>query len=152
MKLNLPKLLFIATFCFGVTATLFVLLSFKAYKSAVSDTDTTYNKNVVREVLSSQDLFIVKMSRIKGKKNKFNLDAKLRNTFTVIRYTDDTTIVELDWILCPDGKCPEAKLYKEGTGESVRLDSVMKRAKAVLKINQRAMDNLRKGKINKFTL
>jgi len=63
----------------------------------------------IREILTSQQLFVTKLMPLAGKYKKTGQGdkAELRDAFKVIRYEGDSTYLELDWTLCPDGNCPE---------------------------------------------
>jgi hypothetical protein len=87
----------------------------------------------VREILLSQQLFVVEISPVKGSKPKdklVNFKAELRDAFMVICYDGDKTITELNWTMCPNGKCPIAKTYNWGTPEYNQVDTLMREGKA----------------------
>jgi hypothetical protein len=86
----------------------------------------------VREVLTGQHLFIVELSPVKGSKPKnkrVNFKAENRDAFMIICYDGDKTIKELDWTMCPNGKCPIAGTYDWGTKAYNQLDPVISAAK-----------------------
>lgn len=84
-----------------------------------------------REVLTSQQLFTTKVSALKkkGKKDLLNYKAELRNAFKIVAFDGDTTFTELDWTMCPDGKCPEVGLYESETEAYKKLDGLIVRSK-----------------------
>lgn len=88
----------------------------------------THTEPVVREVLTSQQLFYVKVTpqKTKSKNKKVNFVAELRNAYKVIRYEADTSRVELDWTICPDGKCPEMGQFTIGSAEYNNLGGMIK--------------------------
>ena len=81
-----------------------------------------------REIMTSQQLFITKLTPIKGrgKKKEQKFEAELRDAFKIIKYKGDSTYVELDWTLCPDGKCPEIGQFKEGSLDYSKIDSLIR--------------------------
>ncbi|PTT02550.1 hypothetical protein DBR11_04485 [Pedobacter sp. HMWF019] len=84
-----------------------------------------------REVFTSQQLFTTKVSALKkkGKKDLLDYKAELRDAFKIVAYDGDTTYTELNWTMCPDGKCPEAGLYESETEVYKKLDELIVRAK-----------------------
>ena len=89
---------------------------------------TIDNEPAIREVLTSQQLFVTKLTPIKGRfrKTKQKFEAELRDAFKVVIYKSDSTYVELDWTMCPDGKCPDVGQFEEGTLAYARIDSLIK--------------------------
>ena len=81
----------------------------------------------VREVFTGQQLFYVKLipQKTNSKNKKVKFEAALRNAFKVIRYEADTSYVELDWTMCPDGKCPEIGQFVKGSSQYSKLDSII---------------------------
>lgn len=81
----------------------------------------------VREILTSQHLFVVKLSppTSKSKNARRKFEAAMRDTFTVIRHEGDSSYVELDWTMCPDGKCPEVGQFEEGSQAYIKIDSLI---------------------------
>jgi hypothetical protein len=99
---------------------------------SISDTEPS-----VREIMTSQDLVYTKLGPVKSKSKtaKRNFTAELRDVYRVIKYTADSSYVELDWTLCPDGNCPTVGQYEEGTPYYKKIDtfiSLAKRRKATL--------------------
>ena len=83
----------------------------------------------VREIMTSQHLFIVQLEPLaKGKSQKARrkFKAELRDSFKVIRYEGDSSYLELDWTMCPDGKCPEVGQFDEGTVSYIAIDSLIR--------------------------
>ncbi|MBD1363338.1 hypothetical protein IDJ77_05890 [Mucilaginibacter sp. ZT4R22] len=122
--------IFLKSFLLCVIATCLALglssfhRSVKAPVNTVS-ADSLFGDQKVREVLTSQQLFMVKVSPVKGKNAKkglFDFKAELRDAFMVILYDKDTSRTELDWVMCPDGKCPIATTYRSGTPGYKQLD------------------------------
>jgi antitoxin component YwqK of YwqJK toxin-antitoxin module len=94
--------------------------------------DSLANSRKEREVLTSRQLFMIKVSPVKGKNAKKGLvdfKAELRDAFMVILYDKDTSRTELDWVMCPNGKCPIAATYKYGTPGYKQLDVWIANAK-----------------------
>jgi hypothetical protein len=88
--------------------------------------DSLTNSQKERQVLLSQQLFMVKASPVKGKNAKKGLvdfKAELRDAFMVILYDKGTSRTELDWVMCPDGKCPIGATYRYGTPGYKQLDA-----------------------------
>lgn len=138
MKTNLNQNIPLILFTLLIAPVLLMSSGFK--QAAYGIIDTTKNDNAPREVLTSQQMFVVEVQPVKkGKyKNKrVNFRAELRDVFQVFKYTKDTSIIELDWIMCPDGKCPEAKYYEPGTPEYAQLNVLVKNAKAMLAKQER---------------
>jgi hypothetical protein len=94
----------------------------------VSTPSTLVSEPSVREVFTSQRLFVTKLVPVKGKfnKTKQGYKAELRDAFKVIRYENDSSYVELDWTLCPDGHCPEVGEFSEGSTKYREIDSLIK--------------------------
>ncbi|MCD8740471.1 hypothetical protein LT679_07645 [Mucilaginibacter roseus] len=139
MKINLNRKIPEVLFALLLTPVLFMSSGFK--QTGYDRIDTAKIDGIPREVLTSQQMYTVEVTPIKkGKyKNKrVNFRAELRDVFQVYRYAKDTSILELDWVLCPDGKCPEAKYYEPGTAEYAQLDVLIKNAKAALSKQERA--------------
>ena len=86
-----------------------------------------------REVFTGQRLVTVKINP-QNNKDSVNFVAKLRDVFTVISYDEKRSSTLLDWTVCPDGKCPEAKIYHPGTLEYEQLDSLVVQQLANIKI------------------
>jgi hypothetical protein len=83
----------------------------------------------VREILTSEQLFVTKLTPIKNTKNtKQKFEARLRGAFKVIRYQGDSSYVELDWTLCPNGQCPQMGQFEEGTSGYRKIDTLIKSA------------------------
>lgn len=86
------------------------------------------SEQVSREVLTSQQLFMVKMS--KGKKTRsgkrlVNFKAELRDAFMIVCYKGDKSFTEQSWRMCPDGKCPVPGTYEIGSEKYKHLDTLM---------------------------
>lgn len=95
-----------------------------------------------REVRLSQQLFAVKISKPKNKKAKpgtFDLKAELRDAFTVIRYENNKSFTELEWSMCPKGKCPVGGTFDFGSPQYKYLDTLMAQVKQA---NIKAQKNL----------
>ncbi|TCC88191.1 hypothetical protein EZ428_20940 [Pedobacter frigiditerrae] len=78
----------------------------------------------VREVLTGKHLFVVSLQPNKNKKSA-SLLAESRNSFMVVSYENDSSKVIIDWTMCPDGKCPEPKLYYPEKPDYDQLDSLI---------------------------
>ncbi|RYY37365.1 MAG: hypothetical protein EOP46_02930 [Sphingobacteriaceae bacterium] len=107
-----------------------------AADSAANLSDSTSRKQInhkpkIREVLTSQQLFVVTATAAKGKDaaKLFDLKGELRDAFMIIGYLDNGSVEELNWTMCPDGKCPETGTFKAGTKEYVQLDSLIAKFK-----------------------
>ncbi|MEJ7559942.1 MAG: hypothetical protein WKF66_16640 [Pedobacter sp.] len=89
---------------------------------------TFQSEPVVREILTSQQLFVTILMPLTGKykKTRQGYEARLQDAFKVIKYEDDSTYVELDWTLCPNGNCPEIGQFKEGTSNYKQIDSLIR--------------------------
>jgi len=90
--------------------------------------DSTTNDQKIREVLTSQQLFVVELSPRKDKSAKkgiVNFRAELRDAFKVILYDKDTSITELDWTMFPDGACPVIGTFKSSTIAYTQLNVLM---------------------------
>ncbi|WP_121810858.1 hypothetical protein [Mucilaginibacter kameinonensis] len=89
----------------------------------------------VRQVLISQQLFVVKISKIKTtkkntpKKVNANFKAELRDAFMIIRYDNGKSHTEQNWAMCPNGVCPVPGTYRFGTPEYKQLDVAIAQAK-----------------------
>jgi hypothetical protein len=95
-------------------------------------TDSVCHPSKVREVLTSQQLFVVKMTPAKQKSAKHplvNFKAELRDAFTIICYEKDTSYTELKWTMCPGGVCPLTGTFNAGTPGYKKLDTLMAQAK-----------------------
>ena len=88
---------------------------------------TIDNEPAVREVLISQQLFVTKLTPVKGRfrKKKQKFEAELRDAFKVILYDKDTSITELDWTMFPDGACPVIGTFKSGTVAYTQLNALI---------------------------
>jgi hypothetical protein len=88
---------------------------------------TSANEPAVREILTSQQLFVTKLmpSSGKSKSKRQEFEGELRDAFKVIKYKGDSSYVELDWTLCPDGKCPETGQFEEGPPRYKMIDSLI---------------------------
>jgi hypothetical protein len=94
--------------------------------------DSIRRESKIREVLTSQQLFLVELTEIKGKskKKKFvNFKAELRDAFMIICYDNDKSFKEQDWAMCPAGKCPTPGTYNWGTPAYKQLDTLMAEAR-----------------------
>jgi hypothetical protein len=85
-----------------------------------------------REVLTAQKLVLVELKPSLTHKDSVHFEFKLRDVFTVINYEKNKSSVLLDWTVCPDGNCPEAKLYYPKTTAYRELDVLVQ---DVLKTN-----------------
>lgn len=85
------------------------------------------HKPVMREVLTSQQLFVVNTVSTSG--SPFSLKGELRGAFMIVGYLDNGSVEELKWTMCPDGKCPETGTFKAGTKEYAHLDSLITKFK-----------------------
>jgi hypothetical protein len=95
-------------------------------------TDSVRHPSKVREVLTSQQLFVVKMTRAKQKSAKHplvNFKAELRDAFTIICYEKDTSYTELKWTMCSSGACPLTGTFNIGTPGYKKLDTLIVQAK-----------------------
>lgn len=100
----------------------------------------------VREVLTSQQLFVVKMTRARQKSAKqplVNFKAELRDAFTVLCYEKDTSYTELKWTMCPGGVCPTTGTFKFGTPGYKKLDTLMAQAKQAEAKSRKTMNALK---------
>jgi hypothetical protein len=100
----------------------------------------------VREVLTSQQLFVVKMTRARQKSAKqplLNFKAELRDAFTVLCYEKDTSYTELKWTMCPGGVCPTTGAFKFGTPGYKKLDTLMAQAKQAEAKSRKTMNALK---------
>lgn len=97
--------------------------------------DSTRVNSKVREVFTSQQLFITDIQPLKkgkkGKKVKFK--AELRDAFKIIRYDEDSVYTELNWVMCTKYGQPEAGQYTEGTSEYKKLEVLIANVKKNLK-------------------
>ena len=125
---------------FSLSLVLIIILFPAGNQTALAGThtfaDSTLRKNVtrkpvVREVLTSQQLFVVTATPVKGKDagKLFDLKGELRDAFMIIGYLDNGSVEELKWTMCPDGKCPETGTFKAGTKEYAKLDSLITKFK-----------------------
>lgn len=82
----------------------------------------------IREILTSEKLVVTKLIplRVKLKKTKQEFEAELRDVFKVIKYDSDSSYGELDWTLCPSGRCPEMGQFKEGTLGYKKIDNLIR--------------------------
>jgi len=114
-----------------------------------SSKDTTRLHLKVREVLTSQQLFLVKISSIKGKRSKkgnyFNFKAELRDAFMINCYDNDKIIKEQDWAMCPNGICPKTGTFNWGTPEYKQLDTLMAQTKVREMNFKKQVDSLKKA-------
>ena len=92
-----------------------------------NSTDSTETRT--REVMTSQQMFMVKYSPVKGKtikgKKRFNFHAELREVFMVTYFDKDTTYTVTDWLRSPEKQRPVMGTYKYGTPEYKRLDTLI---------------------------
>jgi hypothetical protein len=98
--------------------------------------DSSRNASRVREVLTSQQLFVVKIHPIKRKNAKphtVKVRAELRNAFRVTSYENDTPHMDLNWAMCPGGVCSIPGTYKFGTPGYKKLDTPIAMAQAKLR-------------------
>jgi hypothetical protein len=88
---------------------------------------TAHSGTPVREVLTSQQLFVTRLTPLKktGKKQKVKMEVSLRDAFKVIRYQGDSSYIELDWTQCPNGQCPAMGQFEGATAEYLHLDSLI---------------------------
>jgi len=93
--------------------------------------DSTLVRSRIREVLTSQEMFITKLSAVKKNKKgkKINFTAELKDAFKVIRHDVDSSYIELDWLLSSKYGDPKAGVYNEGTAEFQKLDSLITKIK-----------------------
>jgi hypothetical protein len=109
-----------------------------------ADSNVTVEKE--REVLLSQQLFVVKLSKVKSLKKtnskKVNVKAELRDAFMIQRYDNGKSSTELSWTMCPNGVCPVGGTYKMGTPEYKRLDLVIAQAKQANAKSQKELNAL----------
>ncbi len=105
------------------TAIIFILIAITFAFTTKSDS-INLPTTQAREVLTAQKLVVIKVIQ---RKNRDSVDfvSELRDVFTVINYDEKQSSVLLDWTVCPDGKCPEAKMYNPGTREYEQLDSLV---------------------------
>ncbi|MEO3406397.1 hypothetical protein AAFN85_20965 [Mucilaginibacter sp. CAU 1740] len=104
----------------------------QALTSHKLSTDSVPNSTKQREVLLSQQLFVVKLSKLKSKPDKpqkVNFKAELRDAFMVICYDKNKTITELNWTMCPNGKCPITGTFNYGSAQYKQLDTVIANAR-----------------------
>lgn len=90
--------------------------------------DSTLVKSGIREVFTSQQLFVTEVHPIKkGKSSKrVKFKAELRDAFKVICYDADSSHTELNWVrLNQDYGQPRMGLYYPGTPEYQKLDSLI---------------------------
>jgi hypothetical protein len=88
----IPALILIASLVFYSRTSSYATINGKLL------TDSVPYPSKVREVLTSQQLFVVKMTRAKQKSAKHplvNFKAELRDAFTIICYEKDTSYTEL---------------------------------------------------------
>lgn len=90
--------------------------------------DSTLVKWGIREVFTSQQLFVTEVRPIKkdksGKKVKFK--AELRDAFKVVCYDADSAYTELNWVRSDqDSGQPRMGIYYPGTTEYQKLDSLI---------------------------
>ncbi|AYL94568.1 hypothetical protein [Mucilaginibacter celer] len=95
-------------------------------------TDSIAHSSKTREVLLSQQLFVVKLSKPKAKNarpGKVDLKAELRDAFMIVCYDKNKTYNELNWTMCPDGHCPVAGEYQFGSVKYRQLDTLIAKTK-----------------------
>ncbi|MFC0512676.1 hypothetical protein ACFFGT_00635 [Mucilaginibacter angelicae] len=125
--------------------------SIYAMRSHKLSADSNLRVEKVREVLLSQQLFVVKLSKVKSpkktssKKVNVNFKAELRDAFMITRYDNGKSNTELSWTMCPNGVCPVPGTYKIGTPEYKQLDLVIARAKQANAKSQKELNALRAG-------
>ena len=137
MKLICPKHLSIKLIGFTILLIVLVFLVLKSnaqkYVSLANQQliDSTHNKPNVREVLTSQQLFVVEISDTiySTKDTTVKFRAELRDAFKVIGYDDNRSYTELEWVMCPEDNCPVPRLYKLGTADYNKLDRLIADAK-----------------------
>ncbi|HEX8023247.1 hypothetical protein [Mucilaginibacter sp.] len=111
-----------------------------------ADSNVTVEKE--REVLLSQQLFVVKLSKVKSpkktnsKKVNVNFKAERRDAFMIQRYDNGKSSTELSWTMCPNGVCPVGGTYKMGTPEYKQLDLVIAQAKQANAKSQKELNAL----------
>ncbi|RZL39402.1 MAG: hypothetical protein EOO96_00735 [Pedobacter sp.] len=105
---------------------IFATAGLTAFSFIKKPTPLADNKPIktVREVLTGQKLMVVSLKPTKSK-DSVNYVAELRSSFMVVSYESDPAKVILDWTMCPDGKCPEAKLYYPEKPGYDQLDSLI---------------------------
>jgi len=122
----IPALILIASLVFYSSTSSYATINGKLL------TDSVPYPSKVREVLTSQQLFVVKMARAKQKSAKHpmvNFKAERRDAFTIICYEKDTSYTELKWTMCPGGVCPLTGTFNAGTPGYKKLDTLMAQAK-----------------------
>ncbi|POY35879.1 hypothetical protein C3K47_14115 [Solitalea longa] len=87
--------------------------------------DSTLDHEKIREVLTSQQLFVVE-AKPNGKNVKFK--AELRDAYKIIKYDKDSSSIELNWTMCTKNCCPQPGFYSYGTTEYKKLDTLIKAA------------------------
>ncbi|WP_439698470.1 hypothetical protein ACFGVS_09855 [Mucilaginibacter sp. AW1-7] len=95
-------------------------------------TDSGRYSSKEREVLTSQQLFVVEMTRARHKSVKHtlvNFKAELKDVFTIVCYEKDTSYTELKWTMCPGGVCPVTGTFKFGTPGYKKLDALIAQTK-----------------------
>lgn len=119
----------------GALLLIYVTTGFSLPASAqnANKPDSSLRVAKVRQILLSQQLFLVELSPVKGSKPKdklVNFKGELRDAFMIVCYNGNKTTTELDWSMCPNGKCPIGKSYNQGTKEYDELDGLIAATKA----------------------
>ena len=129
-----------------ILCTVFLLCNSHSVQAALNNKslqDSSLHSSKTREILLSQQLFTVKVSKPKSKKAKpgvVDFKAELRDAFTIICYDKDKSYTELDWTMCPDGKCPISGTCRFGSAKYKQLDTLIANTKLA---NIKAMKQLK---------
>jgi hypothetical protein len=108
--------------------------------------DSIVNALKERQVLLSQQLFVVKLSKAKKtapKKVNVDFKAELRDAFMIVCYENGKSYTELNWAMCPNGACPISGTFKSGTPQYKQLDLLIAQIKQANAKSQKELEALR---------
>jgi hypothetical protein len=145
-RLIFAKRSFALSICFPlIMVALFPVSNIGSVSAPKNAGDSIRRDSKIREVLTSQQLFMVEMTEIKGKSKKkhyVNFKAELRDAFMIICYDNDKSFKEQDWAMCPAGQCPTPGTYKWGTTAYEQLDTLMAEARKKELTLKKQMDSI----------
>jgi len=98
-----------------------------AFSSNLQLIDTVHNNSSAKEVLTSQQLFVVEVSDIKKntKNETVEFKAELRDAFKVICFHQDNTHTVLEWTMITNENNPKRGLYLQNTSEYKQLNRII---------------------------